>query len=781
MSASAAIKEANFDQAIYIISEVEKIHSLGDYNPGEAELELIKILRKRCGIGEIKPELQKQCHSIPDWTETVRPGISLVTCAMNRTENLLKVLPTWLAIPTINEIIIVDWSSTTPVEDSLREASVRDSRIRLIRVLNEPRWVLSYAFNLGFRLAKFDKVLKVDADIMLKLDFFSKNQLTQGMFIAGNWEAAEKGQEHINGFFFVRHADLARVKGFNEYITTYGWDDDDIYNRLAEVGARRTLVDTKSIYHIPHDDSQRLGLNVQDANNAWEELRRNTLFNIRVNRYLAFVMPRWKSGCIGAPFRIRGERVGYVEVARDVTAMPHLVSDDIRRDAEIHAALELMSWRLGTSVYHLPKSVFSLLLEIKKLDEISLFDIDIGLVGGDALSHLKRYSVVVSIPDSLPNTMLAAAATWLNHTLADLPVGVFIEHGSQQADAFSKLLNVSNCVLPCSIRSSTLPVKALSDVQEFSAKALKGSGLRLKIDEALAFAVTSKASLPHIHIRKRRLYIDTQHGLGNRLRAYGSAAAIAKATDHELVVVWTPDHHCECRFSDLFDAPDVHVIESPSELPAAGVRRYTYMELEPGAIKDQPIELSNDSDTLVRSAYVLNHPSSNWERENAEIRALKPSRQVMQLVNSVDVRGCIGAHVRMEAGKGLDHNSYDSSANWSADSHAQIHFWRSKSHYSAFIRRIDALFAEQPTRRLFLATDLPENYDVFRRQYGERMCFLPRQVYDRSRLQIIYALADVILLSRCEMLLGSTWSSFSELAMRLSQKYKKCEESGKDF
>jgi len=135
----------------------------------------------------------------------------------------------------------------------------------------------------------------------------------------------------------------------------------------------------------------------------------------------------------------------------------------------------------------------------------------------------------------------------------------------------------------------------------------------------------------------------------------------------------------------------------------------------------------------------------------------------------------------MEAGKGLDNNAYDSPENWSSESHEQIHFWREKSHYSAFIKKIDNLLASDSDLQIFLATDLPENYEVFKNTYGNKLSYLPRTLFDRSKEQIYYALADAVLLSKTSHFLGSTWSSFSEAAMRLSQSIKKIEMSGVDF
>lgn len=41
-------------------------------------------------------------HSIDDFVQEIKPGVSLVTCCMNRSENLLKAIPTWLQCPEID-------------------------------------------------------------------------------------------------------------------------------------------------------------------------------------------------------------------------------------------------------------------------------------------------------------------------------------------------------------------------------------------------------------------------------------------------------------------------------------------------------------------------------------------------------------------------------------------------------------------------------------------------------------------------------------------------------
>jgi hypothetical protein len=94
---------------------------------------------------------------------------------------------------------------------------------------------------------------------------------------------------------------------------------------------------------------------------------------------------------------------------------------------------------------------------------------------------------------------------------------------------------------------------------------------------------------------------------------------------------------------------------------------------------------------------------------------------------------------------------------------------------------IDYLIARGEADTIFLAADLVDTYEIFKRKYGHRIVYLPRQINDRSVLQLQYALADAILLSKASIFLGSSWSSFSELATRLAKPGLKTKMSGIDF
>lgn len=148
--------------------------------------------------------LQAPGGKLPGLSSEGVAGVSLVTCCMNREENILRGLRSWLVCQDIAEIIIVDWSSDRPVQEALAEAGISDPRIRIVRVEAEARWILTYAFNAGFRAASRERILKVDADIILAADFFARNRLDSGHFIAGNWRLATQDQAHVNGFLPVQ-------------------------------------------------------------------------------------------------------------------------------------------------------------------------------------------------------------------------------------------------------------------------------------------------------------------------------------------------------------------------------------------------------------------------------------------------------------------------------------------------------------------------------------------------------------------------------------------------
>ena len=214
-------------------------------------------------------------------------NISIITAQKNRTENLFLALPSWLEL-NVNEIIIVDWGSEVSIKNEIAE--INDDRIILIEVKNQPKWCLAEAFNLAAQYAKGDLLLKLDADIKIEPNFLDYHPLKQGQFFAGNWKNARNSNEKaLNGVLFVHRCDYWEINGYNEFFKIYGWEDSDLYNRLADIGLKRSDINNNLIYHLPHEDrvtNQEMGIKGIDDSKLGG-------IGITINRILSEILDPW--------------------------------------------------------------------------------------------------------------------------------------------------------------------------------------------------------------------------------------------------------------------------------------------------------------------------------------------------------------------------------------------------------------------------------------------------------------------------------------------------------
>ena len=282
------------------------------------------------------------------------------------------------------------------------------------------------------------------------------------------------------------------------------------------------------------------------------------------------------------------------------------------------------------------------------------------------------------------------------------------------------------------------------------------------------------------------LFIDVQHGLCNRLRAMASAAALAAATDRQMVVIWRPDHHCEARIGDLLRYTGPVIEDDAAEwYRARSGLVYNYMEVEPGAQFEAPILAGDEAqyrgDLYIRSAYPLSSPHLKMGVARDFLRQLVPTIPVLDMVRRVRHPNDIALHIRMQRGRGYEHLPHEAVSNWPAHRHQELAAWREKTHRDNFIRRVDALVSEGAGQTMFLAADTPDTYAAFAERYGDRVAWLDRDMFDRSPKQLQYALADLLLLTAARHFLGSPWSSFTDVAQQLARPGRPFERSGRDF
>lgn len=254
-------------------------------------------------------------------------------------------------------------------------------------------------------------------------------------------------------------------------------------------------------------------------------------------------------------------------------------------------------------------------------------------------------------------------------------------------------LNATLTALPSSLARGAAASTAASVVAPSNAAVIT-----LDMEAALALLRRS---------RKRYVIADVKNGLGNRLRALASAMSLAASLGRPVLLVWVPDLHCNCSFGALYKSLPFQVVEADlnvAKLSSREFQVYNYMRGEPGAFKDEPVEVDPDRHLYFRSAYVMNHPVGQWASggPQRQIQRLRPVGDVQRLL--VADRTMVGLHVRNVFDAPRDAQTNTSVEGGAAVQGAEKEYgkaiadtllqWRRASHWSNFVPRIEAMLRE---------------------------------------------------------------------------------------
>ncbi|CDF33884.1 unnamed protein product [Chondrus crispus] len=305
----------------------------------------------------------------------LKEGVTLIAACKDRASTLAKAVKSWTAVRGVHEVLLVDWSSDPPISYFTSKELLDGERFTLVRVVGQTDWVLSRAYNLAARLASYSKLIKVDCDTFLRPDFIEAHPLKRDSFYAGDWKQLDNNTPtddalHVNGLLYVHRDDFLAVGGYDERITTYGWDDSDLAQRLASI-RNFTRFDYNKVEHIAHSASLRVVnqrttslLPPENPHAAAVEIQRNRLLLTR------FHIPVWSAHSLHTLWNVQPVfshknsayfqgtkgpgRVFEVTAANDVTAVSSLVSDADALDVA-KRAVRLILHRYG--VQFLPKSL----------------------------------------------------------------------------------------------------------------------------------------------------------------------------------------------------------------------------------------------------------------------------------------------------------------------------------------------------------------------------------------------------------------------------------------
>jgi hypothetical protein len=296
--------------------------------------------------------------------------------------------------------------------------------------------------------------------------------------------------------------------------------------------------------------------------------------------------------------------------------------------------------------------------------------------------------------------------------------------------------------------------------------------------ETLPGALAERLVDSHFRAAPRRLLVaHLQHGLANRLRALASAAALAAAAGRHLRVVCPRDAHFDASLGDLLDLSasgldDVWETFHPGEMDMFDFDVYDYMAFRPGGAaggRYRQIDAASPRHVYVKSAYFLNASALSEGAEGAALRRLRPAPAVAALMDAAPLpreRFVVGVHVRGRDPRG-ELPGVDAARAYpeAAELVAQRRVGGDAGRFAAEMRRQARV---HPGALFFLAADSPGAVDGLAAEFGDAdVARLPGgggACADRSPRCLRLALADLLLLSMADLLLGSPWSTFSEVA-----------------
>lgn len=274
--------------------------------------------------------------------------------------------------------------------------------------------------------------------------------------------------------------------------------------------------------------------------------------------------------------------------------------------------------------------------------------------------------------------------------------------------------------------------------------------------------------------KSKYIVLHASLGLGNRIRALLSALDLARKSGRELKLVWETDVHVQCAFLDLFKANFItprDVFESNTSFAindeAYDVYDYT------GSAKNKLVDFASPRDIYIKTAFRINSTvKSYWSRydEDKLIHELQPNAVSAAIVSHFKRRlgaQYVGVHIRNSGPREELHNL--PSNQYTKEEYDTLVKHRRACNVSAFIDILSQPAYAEPGTAIFVAADKVKNIQELKAHISAPIYWLDNGAcLDRSCSCLRFAIADMWVLGSSSTIIGSFWSSFTEMAAVLA-------------
>ena len=249
-------------------------------------------------------------------------------------------------------------------------------------------------------------------------------------------------------------------------------------------------------------------------------------------------------------------------------------------------------------------------------------------------------------------------------------------------------------------------------------------------------------------------------GLANRLRVIDSSYQLAQELNQEIEVIWEMSSELNCAFSKLFRIPDdIKFTERALDsIFKKGIKKFKRLLLKLGFrvpfgydkyfIDDEVFEFKNNPDIInnLRKYNNIYIETVHLFFKNSDSYTIyTPVEDISRSVNTIRKQftsNTIGIHIRR-------------TDNVLSIKHSPL---------SEFKRVIETELSNDSNVRFFLATDSPPDEEELKREYPGKIITYQKEISRNSEKGIQDALVDLLCLAATKKIIGSYYSSFSDVA-----------------
>lgn len=187
---------------------------------------------------------------------------------MNRLEHLKRTLAVNMlhALADSNnvEFVLLDYNSTDGLGLWVKESMMQyidNQKLVYFKTIQCNSYHRSHSRNMVFRLATGDILVNLDADNFIGKGFvnFIHKNLTQFSFLAVDETINGKRFKDALGRICVWREDFEKIRGYDEIMAGYGFEDLDLKTRLKQIGLKFIRIkNSLFLKSIQHDNSLRI-------------------------------------------------------------------------------------------------------------------------------------------------------------------------------------------------------------------------------------------------------------------------------------------------------------------------------------------------------------------------------------------------------------------------------------------------------------------------------------------------------------------------------------------